>query len=69
MIVCHCLGLNHRDIERAVRDGARTVAQISRHCGAASDCRGCAVLVRALLREAVVEQAKVIEAQIQTPSV
>jgi bacterioferritin-associated ferredoxin len=41
VIVCHCRVVNHRDIEAAVDDGARSVPEVSDICGAGTDCGGC----------------------------
>jgi bacterioferritin-associated ferredoxin len=41
VIVCHCKVVNHRDIEAAVDDGARSVPEVSDVCGAGTDCGGC----------------------------
>ncbi len=45
MIVCHCRTATDREIRRAVRDGATTLRDVGSHCGAASDCGGCAEAV------------------------
>ena len=41
MIVCHCRAVNHREIEAAVDEGARSVPEVSAVCGAGTDCGGC----------------------------
>lgn len=41
MIVCLCLAVNERKIREAVLDGACTVAQVTRDCGAGGDCGAC----------------------------
>ena len=40
MIVCHCKVVNHKDIEAAVDDGARSVPEVSDICGVGTDCGG-----------------------------
>lgn len=45
MIVCHCRVVNHRDIEAAVDDGARSVPEVSDVCGAGTDCGGCVPVI------------------------
>jgi bacterioferritin-associated ferredoxin len=41
VIVCHCQGVSDRSIRQAVREGARSVRQVSRVCRAGRMCGGC----------------------------
>jgi len=42
MILCLCRGVSERDVVEAVRCGARTLDDLSRHCdGAGRDCGSC----------------------------
>jgi bacterioferritin-associated ferredoxin len=41
MIVCHCAGVTDTKIFELIRDGASSVAEISRRCGAGSCCQSC----------------------------
>ena len=41
MIVCSCEVVSHRVIEREIDTGAHTVRELSRRCGAGSDCGSC----------------------------
>lgn len=52
MIVCLCRGVSERHIEATVAAGATTVGEVSRACGAATDCGACHYLVTALVEEA-----------------
>ncbi len=52
MIVCSCHSVTDREIERAVRSGARTPCQVAEMCGAGSSCGGCRETVHELLSEA-----------------
>jgi len=52
MIVCLCRGVSERHIEATVAAGATTVGEVSRACGAATDCGACQHLVTALVEEA-----------------
>lgn len=49
MIVCHCRATSDREIRRAVRNGAVDLHQVSRVCGAASGCGGCAEAVHEII--------------------
>ena len=49
MIVCHCRAVNHREIEDAVADGARTVSEVTRACGAGGVCGGCTATIADLV--------------------
>ena len=41
MLVCHCNGVSDRSVRRAVRQGALTVSEVGRACGAGTCCQGC----------------------------
>jgi len=41
MIVCLCKGVSDRKIEKAVREGATTVAAVGRECEAGTGCGMC----------------------------
>jgi bacterioferritin-associated ferredoxin len=41
MIVCMCHPTTDRDVDAAIDDGARTVQDIARRCGAGTGCGGC----------------------------
>jgi bacterioferritin-associated ferredoxin len=41
MIVCLCHAVTERDLERVISEGANTVEEIGRRCGAGTDCGTC----------------------------
>ena len=41
MIVCVCHPTSDRDLDAIIDDGARTVEEISRRCGAGTGCGAC----------------------------
>ncbi len=41
MIVCLCHPTSDRDVDAMIDDGARTVEEISRRCGAGTGCGAC----------------------------
>lgn len=49
MIVCHCRATSDREIRRAVRNGAVSLHEVSRSCGAASACGGCTEAVHEII--------------------
>ncbi|HTQ73164.1 MAG TPA: bacterioferritin-associated ferredoxin [Burkholderiales bacterium] len=52
MYVCLCNGVTDRDIREAVSRGARSVKDLRRELGVASDCGKCAGCAREVLSEA-----------------
>jgi len=52
MYVCICNGVTDRDIHEAASRGARTVKDLRRELGVASDCGKCASCAREVLCEA-----------------
>jgi len=51
VIVCHCHGLNDRDLQARIEQGARAEAMLAQECGAGARCGGCLPAVRRLLDE------------------
>ena len=51
MIVCLCHGVNDRTIRACVEDGADSVKEVGRRCGAGTDCGGCRRSIRQLIRQ------------------
>ncbi|MGE4651729.1 MAG: (2Fe-2S)-binding protein [Myxococcota bacterium] len=49
MIVCHCEAVTDRDIRQSVAEGACSLRQVARACGAGRQCGGCLPVVEALL--------------------
>ncbi|MCO4745792.1 MAG: (2Fe-2S)-binding protein [Proteobacteria bacterium] len=50
MIVCLCEAVSHRTIDDVVCDGAESVREIGRRCGAGTGCGMCKVDLKARLR-------------------
>jgi bacterioferritin-associated ferredoxin len=51
VLVCLCRRVSEREVRAAVAEGASTVAELERVCGAGTDCGSCGDDLRALLRE------------------
>lgn len=49
MLVCLCEGVSRQEIERARDQGATTVDELARACGAGSGCGGCHEALRCIL--------------------
>jgi bacterioferritin-associated ferredoxin len=49
VLVCHCRAATDREIRRAVRNGATSLREVSRACGAAAGCGGCVEVVLDLI--------------------
>jgi bacterioferritin-associated ferredoxin len=52
MIVCLCRGVPEQTIQRVIASGARTVDDVSRVCGAGTDCGACSRALAEMVREA-----------------
>ena len=52
MIACLCRGVSDSEVRSAIAEGARTVADIRRACGAGADCGSCCVTLAAMVRQA-----------------
>jgi len=51
MYVCSCRAVTDREICGAIADGACSLADVARRCGAGITCGGCQPLLRQLLTE------------------
>ncbi|MDE0136539.1 MAG: (2Fe-2S)-binding protein [Acidimicrobiaceae bacterium] len=51
MIVCQCLATNEATIRYFATNGAATVADIGRACGAGTDCGSCLAMITAVLSQ------------------
>ncbi|MCB9832660.1 MAG: (2Fe-2S)-binding protein [Planctomycetes bacterium] len=61
MLICHCKGKSHRDVQGAVALGARNLADLHRICGAGGACGGCRPTLQALLHGRHEDRATVTE--------
>jgi bacterioferritin-associated ferredoxin len=55
MVVCHCSAVTDSEVKAAIEDGARTLADVARRCGAAKECGGCRFAVKDLIEVVVAE--------------
>jgi bacterioferritin-associated ferredoxin len=51
MYVCLCKGVSDRTVKACIREGADTVSEVGRACGAGTDCGSCRGMIRDLLEE------------------
>jgi bacterioferritin-associated ferredoxin len=65
MLVCHCNGVSDRTVRRVVREGALTVAEVARACGAGTCCQGCSPTINRIIRIESHRQARVVEDGVQ----
>jgi bacterioferritin-associated ferredoxin len=49
MIVCHCFRVSDREIRQCAQEGARTVCEVGRECGAGAGCGGCRPAIAQIL--------------------
>ncbi len=57
MIVCLCKNVSSRAIEGCIDEGATTVAEVGRGCGAGTDCGGCHCEIEELLERAACDRS------------
>ena len=60
MLVCHCQGLTDRAVRRTVKNGARSVAEVTRACGAGGVCGGCRPALAEIVEEASASRASLL---------
>ena len=52
MIVCHCAEVTDRDIAQLIEEGATTIGEIIRRCGAGRNCAPCRAELKGMLSDA-----------------
>ena len=52
MLVCHCRRVCDRTIRECIRDGAASIEEVGRACGAGTGCGGCQPTIASLLSKA-----------------
>jgi bacterioferritin-associated ferredoxin len=52
MVLCVCQSVTDREVEAAIRGGARSLSDVSRACGAGNDCGCCLELIERHLDQA-----------------
>ncbi len=57
MYVCVCRGVTDSHIRREVEAGARTMGELNRRLGVASQCGKCGKCARSVLKEALAEES------------
>lgn len=60
MIVCHCAAVSDSTLDRVIREGASTVREVTRRCGAGTCCAPC--------RQEIAAMLYAVEAERQNPS-
>jgi bacterioferritin-associated ferredoxin len=53
MYICSCFAVNDRTIRRHAREGADSVDEIGRRCGAGTGCGSCRFRIERIVREEV----------------
>ncbi len=61
MLVCHCNGVSDRTVRRVVREGALTVSEVGRACGAGTCCQGCSSTINRIIHIESYREAQVVE--------
>ena len=52
MILCLCRGVSEREVAEVVSQGAASVSEVRRACGAGTDCGSCVADIKAQLEAA-----------------
>lgn len=63
MLICICKGVADRQIQATIRDGARSVEEVSGACGAGTDCGSCLVSIEKMLRHDTQSEASESDGQ------
>lgn len=68
MYVCLCTGVTSDQIQEAIRNGARTAAEITATTGAGSNCGSCLNTVIALMLKEVSVETGLVSEPLPVPS-
>lgn len=69
MIVCLCKNVSNRVIEDSIEDGATTIEEVGRACGAGTDCGGCHCELEEMLAVAACERSGTHRLPVLQPNV
>jgi bacterioferritin-associated ferredoxin len=58
MFVCVCRAVTDREVSQVIEDGACTVADVTRQCGAAGDCGACRGRIEEMIEASASEPYK-----------
>jgi bacterioferritin-associated ferredoxin len=67
MIVCLCANVTDRQLAIVVANGASTVREVGRECGAGAGCGACKPLIRECLAAHRLQQEERTTEDLQTP--
>lgn len=62
MIVCLCRGVSDRVVRLAAQEGARTLPQVAKACGAGRGCGGCHQAIREIVETVSSTEPRCLEA-------
>ena len=51
MYVCICRAVTEKQVQSTLEKGATTIAEVTRACGAGSDCGGCLGAIEEMIEE------------------
>jgi bacterioferritin-associated ferredoxin len=68
MYICICNAVTDHEIHACVRDGARTLREISDQLGVATCCGRCAHSASQVIRHACAEQTETVEMAVAGPA-
>lgn len=51
MYVCVCLAVTDKEVERTIDEGAESLDEVTRACGAGGDCGSCCKLIEQIIDE------------------
>jgi len=54
VLICSCKAVSERTVRAAIADGASSIDDVGRRCGAGTQCGGCHLLIEELLVQKVV---------------
>jgi len=52
MVLCVCQAVSDREVDAAIREGARSLAEVARVCGAGTDCGCCQTAIERRIEQA-----------------
>ena len=68
MIICVCANVSERKLRAVIADGATTLREVERRCGAGAGCGACRNAIRECIRECRAETQTVPPQQVALPT-
>ena len=69
MIVCVCHRVSEKKVKQAIANGATSVSDVARTCGAGTECGACCVEIRDMIQAKNGHTSNILSSMVLAPAV